>query len=1187
MRANITHRILTVALLSAMPYATYAQATGQLSGSVIDATGASIPNARISLLLPGGSAAVLTSTTTSDGLFTFAGVRPATYLLDVDAAGFNRYKAAQITVDPARTTSVPPIKLEVATAVQSVEVAANVQAVETATVEVATTVTQAQVDNLPVLDRQVSNLFLTQAGVTQSRGQTVINGLRTSYANLTLDGVNIQDNYIRVNGLDFLPNKLTIAQVMELTVASSNLNSSLGGGAAQVVLISPSGGNAFHGSGFWYNRNNEFSANDWFNNKSSVKRPFLNLNQLGGSIGGPVFKDKLFFYSTYEAYRLRQSSPTSRTILTPDARQGIFTTASGQKFDILKAKNLSIDPAIQGYLKDVPAAGNSTDVGDRRNTIGYLFNARSNETRDNVTVKLDYNFSTRNVFAGSYIWNRDVIDRPDQGAFYTTAPPVLNDNHARLMSGSWRFNPTPTLVNELRGGVNIAPATFNVTNKYPAALPSGLLFDSPVNSFLKQGRNTNTFNLQDNASYVRGKHNVRFGYQSQFIRVERLNDVGIVPTMTIEIAPSNPIGFSSGDIPGASAADIGVANSLLASLGGIVSTAAQTFNVSSRTSGFVPGAGLLQHWSYDTHSFYVSDNWKVRPRLTLVLGLRYDYFTRLNERDGLSLLPQIGNGNFIQTLMSNATLDFAGKAVGRPYYNKDLNNFAPNIGVAWDLFGDGKTSLRAGYSISYVNDEAVYTLVNDIGTTNSGLIQRASLANLNARIGAPPAVPAPAFKVPRTFADNFAANPTGNAQGLPDPTLRTPYVQQWSLGIQRQVKGFVVEGRYIGNHATKAWRAFDYNQVVIRENGFLPDFLKAQNNGFLALNAGKGFNPIYDPSISGSQPLPFFDRLANANLGNATVRGQIQRGEIGTLGQTYFTSRLNGPVVLFNNPNGLGMNSVGNYSNSVYDGLQIDVRKRTAHGLQFQANYTYGKALTDASANGETLGFDAFMDMNNARLERARATYDLRHSIKLNHYIPLPFGSGHRFSYKPLNRVIGGWGFSGFLTLQSGPPVSVLSARGTFNRGARSVQNTVNTTLNGDQLDKVFGFFMTGSGPLTVNPTAINPTDNRGVAPDGSPAFSGQVFFNPAAGTLGTMQRRFFSGTWFNNYDFSILKDTRLTERNSIQFRADFYNLINHANFFVGDQNVNSASFGKITSQYYSVSGVGPRLIQFGLYYKF
>src|SRR5207244_134681 len=158
------------------------------------------------------------------------------------------------------------------------------------------------------------------------------------------------------------------------------------------------------------------------------------------------------------------------------------------------------------------------------------------------------------------------------------------------------------------------------------------------------------------------------------------------------------------------------------------------------------------------------------------------------------------------------------------------------------------------------------------------------------------------------------------------------------------------------------------------------------NNGFLALNAGKGFNPIYDPSISGSQPLPFFDRLANANLGNATVRGQIQRGEIGTLGQTYFTSRLNGPVVLFNNPNGLGMNSVGNYSNSVYDGLQIDVRKRTAHGLQFQANYTYGKALTDASANGETLGFDAFMDMNNARLERARATYDLRHSIKLNHY---------------------------------------------------------------------------------------------------------------------------------------------------------------------------------------------------------
>jgi hypothetical protein len=836
----------------------------------------------------------------------------------------------------------------------------------------------------------------------------------------------------------------------------------------------------------------------------------------------------------------------------------------------------------------MPAAGNSTEVGDRRNTIGYQFNARSNETRDNVTAKVDYNLSTRNVFAASYIWNRDIVDRPDLGSFYTTAPPVSNDNHAKLIAASWRFNPKPTLVNELRGGCNLAPGVFNVSSKYAAVLPSiaSLLFDPPVNTFLKQGRNTNTFNLQDNVSWVRGKHNVRFGYQSQFIRVERFNDAGTVPTMTLGIAPTNPIGFTAGDIPGASTADITTANSLLANMAGIVSSASQTFNVTSRTSAFVAGSGLLQHWSYDSHSWYVTDNWKLRPRLTLVVGLRYDYFNRLNERDSLILLPQIMNGNFIQTLLSNATTDFAGKAVGRPYYNKDLNNFAPNIGVAWDMFGDGKTSLRAGYSVAYVNDDAVEQLVNDIGT-NAGLSSTASLTNQNARLSVPPTIPSPTFKVPRTFADNFAVNPTANAQGLPDPGLRSPYVQQWSLGIQRQVKGFVVEGRYIGNHGVKGWRQFDYNQVVIRENGFLPDFLKAQNNGFLALNAGKGFNPAFDATVPGSQPLPFFDRLpSGGTLTNPTIRGQIQRGEIGTLGQTYFTNRLAGPVVFFNNPNGLGMNSIGSYSNSSYNGLQIDVSRRVAHGMQFQVNYTYGKALTDASANGVTRGFEPFLDMNNPRLERARATFDLRHAIKLNHAIPLPFGQGHRLSYGPLNRVIGGWTVSGFLTLQSGPPVSILSTRGTLNRGARSTQNTATTLLTGDQLQDIVGFRMTGDGPMFINPSAIG-SNGQGVAPDGSRPFSEQVFFNPSAGTVGTLQRRFFSGQWYNSYDFGLLKDTKITERQSIQLNANFYNLTNHPNFFVDDHNINSANFGKISEMFYSASGIGPRVIQFGLYYKF
>jgi hypothetical protein len=159
-----------------------------------------------------------------------------------------------------------------------------------------------------------------------------------------------------------------------------------------------------------------FGARVWFKNNNGVDRPFLNLNQLGATIGGPIIKDKLLFFSNYEAYRLRQTSPQLNTILTPEARTGIFRyrdkSGNIQSFDVLKAMGLSADPFIQKLLGDVPTAGNSTDVGDQLNTTGYSFNARSNTTRDNVTGKLDYYLSTRHVFSGSYLYNRELIDRP-------------------------------------------------------------------------------------------------------------------------------------------------------------------------------------------------------------------------------------------------------------------------------------------------------------------------------------------------------------------------------------------------------------------------------------------------------------------------------------------------------------------------------------------------------------------------------------------------------------------------------------------------------------------------------------------------------------------------------------------------------------------------------------------------------
>jgi len=235
---------------------------------VTDATQAAIPGATVNLIMAGSASPVQTTTTSADGVFAFSAVQPGNYSVAVESGGFAKYVYAPVLVNPMIETSLPAIRLELQSVQQSVEVSGDVQLLQTSNAEISTTVTQQQVTNLPVLDRQVSYLFLTQPGVTFGRGGTTVNGLRSSMVNVTFEGVNVQDNFIRTNDLDYIPNKFTIEQVAELSVTTSNANASVGGGAAQITQVAPSGSNSFHGNGYWYNRNNYFAANNWFNNKA-------------------------------------------------------------------------------------------------------------------------------------------------------------------------------------------------------------------------------------------------------------------------------------------------------------------------------------------------------------------------------------------------------------------------------------------------------------------------------------------------------------------------------------------------------------------------------------------------------------------------------------------------------------------------------------------------------------------------------------------------------------------------------------------------------------------------------------------------------------------------------------------------------------------------------------------------------
>lgn len=1167
----------------------FGQVAGRLTGSVTDPTGASVAGATVNLYVPGGKSPILSTKTSSDGLFDIATVRPDSYDLVVQAPGFTEARITNVRVETSKATTVPTITLTVASASQTVEVTDSaVTGIQAVSAELSTTLSQAQIETLPVLDRQVSTLFITQAGVTGSRTNTAINGLRPGYTNILLDGVNVQDS-VRTNNLDFLPNKLTIGQVAEMTIATSNLDSTIGGSANTISLSTPSGTNLFHGNAYWYNRNNYFAANDWFNNKNGVQRPFENLNQLGGSIGGPIKKDKLFFFTNYEAYRDRQTTAKNATILTPTARQGIlqYRTAAGvQTFNVLNAFSLTPDPAVQALLSQVPLTGNNNQIGDQLNTTGYTFNARSNETRDNVTGKLDFYLTDKSAFSTSYLWNRDILDRPDQGSFYTLVPPVSNDNNNHFLSASWRWSPSGNLTNELRGGFNRQLGSFVNSLPAPAYYLTGLNFTAPATQPTPEVRRTNNYSIQDNANWVRGKHAIAFGFQAALARTTDAISTGIVPSYGLGISTRSTFGFVSGSIPGASATDITRANALLSTLAGLISTGAQTFNATGPTSGFVAGAAQQANMNSNNFAPYIRDNWKIRRNLTLTLGLRWEYFGPI-EVASLMIQPVVTNGNAPGTLLGNAKLDFTPD----PLYKRDWNNFAPNVGLAYDITGKGKTIFRAGYSIAYGIDN----LINDVPNTiffgvNNGLSAPVTITNQTAIVskGLPTLAP-PAFAIPTSFQTNFnASQASPPAYGLIDPNLATPYVQQWNAALAHEIKGFVLEARYVGNHAVKMLRGVDFNQININQSGYVQDFNKARNNGVLSLAAGKGFNPSFNSTVPGSQPLPFFNSLPGGGLlTNATVAGLVQTGEAGSLAQIYQSNFIlpSETFSFFPNPLTLYQNVLTNYSNSTYNAAQFEVRKRTRSGIQFQANYTFSKALSDALAQR---GLDPILDVNNAQLEKARAPFDTTHAFKLNHSIPLPFGSNRRFSMHGIkDRIFGGWTYGGFLRIESGPAVSILSARGTLNRGARSGQNTVDTNLTLDQLKDITGLYKTGNGPYFIDPSRINPTTGAGVAPDLQPAFAGQVFFNPQGGSLGSLQRRALDGPGFWMYDASLVKNIKITDRQSLEFRADAYNLFNHPNFFVGDQNVNSSTFGQITSMNFTNYGVSTRKMQFGLFYRF
>jgi len=1211
-----------------------------VSGIVKDQAGAVIPRATIKLQ-DLGTKSERNLVSNDEGFYLFTNVVPGMYAISAERQGFKRIEVRDVKVDVSIPATVH-LTLEPGQISEMVTTTASdaQSVISTENAELSTVVTERQINDLPLNGRNPVQLAALQAGVATNSGtrNANVNGMRGSYNNITWDGINIQENYLRGNASSglFAQAGPSVAGVGEFTITTQNTSAADGTGAAQIKLVTPRGSSEYHGSLHEYFRNSALNANTFFNNIAGIAKPYLNQHQFGGTVGGPFAvprfgeggasltqKNKLFFYTYYEETREASQTLRTRTVLAAPARSGNFTYRRSdngqlQTVNLLTLSGRTTDPRIQRLINLTPQPNDlNANAGDRLNSFGFSFNTPSGSVDKLFGFRLNYDLSERHRFDAVY--SRDSLAVPNDTGNDTGEPfPGLpgKGQFPRRSRGAvaWNWAPTAGITNELRAGYYHQRSLFIGDEiQYEGGVRLTLpIITNPVQNSLTSGRNGRIHEIIDNASWVKGNHLIRFGGNYRNTHLEPFSFAGVIPSYTIGFGVNNPNPLNSADrtqFPGGiSSTEFGTAGNLLALLTGAVSIGTQTFNVTNATSGYVKGAEQRRNLVFDLLAGYVTDTWRIRPNLTLNLGMRYEYIAPVQEENGVGLLPVGGLENLTNP---NVVIDLAGGGANtRPFYNPDRNNFAPNFSFSWDPFREGKTAIRGGYSISFVIDSVIQTAENAAIDGNDGLTSTSTLNTLSGTASGGGIVPisTPVFKVPRSLDDQLALTQFPTLFTL-DPNLRTPYVQQWNLGFEREIlPNTALEIRYVGNRGTKLLRGIDINQVRIFENGFLNDFLRAQNNLFIseALRAQQDaantipasqrvvVSPAFNSAVSGSQALtiiPLVGRrglftTATGSTLDTTTLALISEGRVGELVNRYVSNRntfltpgVNGatlsPGFFVANPKAGVVDYIGNSSWSTYHALQAEVRRRLSSGLYFQANYTYSKALTDFE--GSDANFSALLDLIlGGELEKKRQTNDVTHIFKANGVWALPIGPGKNFlNYGGvMGKLLGGWQMNGIFEKRTGRPISFISGRGTLNRNGRSGKNTALTTLSVNELKASTGVFF---DPVTGRPLVIDP---KLIGPDGRA--NPQFFQHPRPGTVGMLHLTPASGPGYWNLDLSFIKRTNLTEHTNVEFRTEFFNIFNHTNFFTGEsRDINSTNFGRITDTF------DPRIIQFALKFNF
>jgi hypothetical protein len=1110
--------LLSALVLSADCPFLRAQAVGTITGTVLDPTGGVIAGAKVTATRVETGVAQSTLSTVV-GSYTIPGLVVGTYNLMAVARGFKSGTAAGIALDVDQQRAVD-FKLVLAGVTAVVEVTAAPPLLNTTDGALAGVVSAEQVQCLPLNGRDISNLVMMQPGMAQDTGnmgwmgsqpadmkQWISNGNRGETMVGTLDGGDVSD--AEMGTLQFT--NFNLDAIAEFKVQQNNYSAQYGQGAGTITqMVSKSGANQFHGSAFDFVRNSVFDARNFF--ASSV--PPFRRNEFGGSFGGPVKKDKTFFFLQYAGLRQRLGEPDIVVVPTAAERNGVVTIVPASRpSDVFQ---VPLNPVAQTVLGRYPLPNQpGGEFGD--STFNFMFSQPTND--DQFSGRLDHHFSTRDTLfvRASYVNNIAKDTDP-------WAAELAGDNFSSSIEGEARNYTlgethlfSPTLLNDftftLNRGIEGVPETPAEAHTTLTNFEDGSLQPWGPDTFLTKYVTT-VFIHKDNLAWSTGRHFLNLGGE---LRREWDNGTGVTG-----IGPSGEFQFNAGtplleDIPSTDGGATLPAGS--PSPSGLVSMMEgddDNYGRATTVPGYgPPGGGGVVWWGLrrSTIAGYAQDDIKATRKLTLNVGLRYEYASVPREvGNRLAGLADSGSlyGDFVVNPQPLWLPDYVG------------GDFGPRFGLALNLANN--TVLRGGLAI-FTN--MIPTVYPDQGLVNF------PVASLNYLPNAPYSLTPLPVSLP--VLTNTSGQPVvpanGNTKQIPPntPVDLAPYA--------------AILGPLYGDYATDRMR----NGYTISGNFTLEHEFAGGvtvQASYVANNGVSLYNMLYPNAFSGAEP-------------QYTPYSNI------TAGLSEFQAFANGAY-------------------SSYNALQVEARKiSTAHGLRFQANYTWAKDMTDADAVWSSGGVSGGLSPNNPqciKCEYAPASYSVTQRLVANFEYDLPFGQGQALATLP-QRLIRGWKFLGIFSAQSGFPFTVASSYGSLQYGY--------DVLAGWGARPFFLQRATrnpGGGPQFFSNAVIGDNGTNGVGDGffGLPTVTSPVNGQAVLPTPGNLGRNTFTGPGWSNLDFSIIKDTKITESQTLQFRAEFFNIFNQATFATPGEMLGSPGFGVATS-----TATAERQIQFGLRFIF